>query len=326
MKKLIVVFVFAAILFSTCKHLGAQSVSAMTGTVTDSSGAVVPGATVTLTNKVRGLTFTQITSASGTYRFSDIPPGGGYEAVFAFPGGGFAPLTVSNIYLTVASVRTQNATLVVGANTEVEVTASNAEVTINTVDASIGNTFDVKQLNNLPVQQRNDPTALFTLQPGVTDTASVTGARSDQNNVTVDGLDVNDFATGGSVQNNSGITQGFVIVGHAPVDSVEEFRGTVAGLGANAGPSSGGQFSLVTKSGTNQWHGNINEYHRDPSLVANSWFNNNAIAHRAPQPPDPKSVRWQHRRPDPQEQAVLLLQLQRLTHHQFVEHSHALCR
>jgi hypothetical protein len=276
MKKFFAVFVFVAILFSTPKHLVAQSVSAMTGTVTDSSGAVVPGATVTLTNKVRGLTFTQITSASGTYRFSDIPPGGGYEAVFAFPGGGFAPLTVSNIYLTVASVRTQNATLVVGANTEVEVTASNAEVTINTVDASIGNTFDVKQLNNLPVQQRNDPTALFTLQPGVTDTASVTGARSDQNNVTVDGLDVNDFATGGSVQNNSGITQSFVIVGHAPVDSVEEFRGTVAGLGANAGPSSGGQFSLVTKSGTNQWHGNINEYHRDPSLVANSWFNLNA--------------------------------------------------
>ena len=80
MKKLLVVFVFVAILFSTPKHLGAQSVSAMTGTVIDSSGAVVPGATVTLTNKVRGLTFTQITNASGTYRFSDIPPGGGYEA------------------------------------------------------------------------------------------------------------------------------------------------------------------------------------------------------------------------------------------------------
>ena len=83
------------------------------------------------------------------------------------------------------------------------------------------------------MQQRNDPTALFTMQPGVTDTASVTGARTDQNNVTLDGLDVNDFATGGSVQNNSGISQGFVIVGHAPVDSVEEFHAGVAGLGAS---------------------------------------------------------------------------------------------
>jgi hypothetical protein len=136
----------------------------------------------------------------------------------------------------------------------------------------------VKLLDALPVQQRNDPTALFTLQPGVTDTGSVTGARTDQNYITLDGLDVNDLATGGAVQNNSGITQGFggTIVGHAPVDSVEEFRGTVAGLGGSSGTSSGGQFQLVTKSGTNSFHGNINEYHRDASLVANSWFSNNA--------------------------------------------------
>ena len=252
----------------------------MTGTVVDSSGAVVPGVTVTLVNKVRGLTFTQITNASGTYRFSDIPPGDGYEATFTFngTGGGFAPLTISNIYLTVATVRTQNATLVVGAHTEVEVTASNSNVTINTVDASIGNNFEVQQLNNLPVQQRNDPTALFTLQPGVTEQGSVTGARTDQNNITLDGLDVNDFATGGATQTNSGVSQGFdgTIVGHAPVDSVQEFRGMVAGFPASSGPAGGGQFSLVTKSGTNQFHGNINEYHRDPSLVANSWFSNNA--------------------------------------------------
>ena len=211
MKKFLAVLIFLAILSSASNHLVAQSVSAMTGTVTDSSGAVVPGVTVTLTNRIRGLSFTQITNASGTYRFSDIPPGEGYEATFTYAGtgGGFAPLTVSNIYLTVATVRTQNATLVVGAHTEVEVTASNSNVTINTVDASIGNNFEVQQPNNLPGQQRNDPTALFTLQPGVTDAGSTTGARVDQNNVTVDGLDVNDFATGGAVQSNSGVTQGF---------------------------------------------------------------------------------------------------------------------
>jgi Carboxypeptidase regulatory-like domain len=278
MRKFLVVFLFAAILSSTSNHLVAQSVSGMTGTVTDSSGAVVAGVTVTLTNGVRGLSFTQITNASGTYRFSDIPPGDGYEATFSFTGtgGGFAPLTIKNIYLTVATIRTQNATLVVGAHTEVEVTASNSNVTINTVDASIGNNFEVQQMNNLPVQQRSDPIALFTLQPGVTDAGSVTGARTDQNNVTLDGLDVNDFATGGSSQTNSGITQGFVIVGHAPVDSVEEFRGIVGGFPSNTGPGGGGQFTLVTHSGTNQFHGNLNEYHRDSSLVANSWFSNNA--------------------------------------------------
>ena len=247
MKKFLAVFVFAAILFSTPKHLVCTERIRYDGYCGRHFWRRGAGRTVTLSNKARGLTFKQITNSIGTYRFSDIPPGGGYEATFAFPRRRFAPLTVSNIYLTVATTRTQNATLVVGANTEIEVTASNSEVTINTTDASIGNIFDVKQLNNLPVQQRNDPTALFTLQPGVTDTASVTGARTDQNNVTLDGLDVNDFATGGCTQNNSGITQGFVIVGHAPVDSVEEFRGIVGGLRANAGPSSGGQFTLVTQ-------------------------------------------------------------------------------
>jgi hypothetical protein len=254
-----------------------QDVSGMAGEVTDSSGAALAGATVTLKNAATGLQFTATTNASGAYRFSEIPPGEGYEATFTATG--FSAVDIKSIYLTVATVRTQNATLKVGTTAqEVEVTASNSEVTIDTTTATIGNTFDVQQLNNLPVQQRNDPIALFTMQPGVTDTGSVTGARVDQNNVTVDGLDVNDFATGGASQTNSGsgIQTGFVIVGHAPIDSVEEFRGTVGGLQSSAGPSSGGQFQLVTKSGTNQFHGNINEYHRDPSLVANSWFSNNA--------------------------------------------------
>ena len=251
------------------------AVSGMTGEVTDSSGAAVVGATVVLTNKSTGLKYTQATNSSGSYRFSQIPPGAGYEVVFT--ANGFAPLDVKDIYLTVAQVRTQNASLSVGANVAIEVNASNAEVTIDTTDATIGNTIDVKQLDQLPVQQRNNPLALFFLQPGVTDQASVTGARTDQNNVTVDGLDVNDFANGGSVQNNSGISTNFVIVGNAPVDSVEEFHGGVAGFGATTNQGAGGQFQLVTKSGTNHIHGALYEYHRDPSLVANSWFGNDSI-------------------------------------------------
>ena len=175
-----------------------------------------------------------------------------------FTATGFSAVTVNSIYLTVATIRTQNATLPVGTQAQaVEVTASNSEVTMNTTDATIGNTFDVQQLNNLPVQARNDPTALFTMQPGVTDSGAVTGARVDQNNVTLDGLDVNDFATGGASQQQyvgTGVVDGFgtgTIVGHAPVDSVEEFHGTVGGNLSATGPSSGGQFQLVTKSGTN---------------------------------------------------------------------------
>ena len=279
MKKVATLFccIFAMLVLTPLHVCYGQDVSGMTGEVTDSSGAAVTGATVTLNNAATGLHFTATTNAQGVYRFAEVPPGQGYEATFT--AAGFVPVNIKGIYLNEATIRTQNATLAAGAQTQVvEVTASNSEVTIDTTTATIGNTFDVQQLNSLPVQQRNDPVALFTLQPGVTDTGSVTGARVDQNNITVDGLDVNDFATGGAVQSNSGsgISTGFTIVGHAPVDSVEEFHGNVAGLQSSSGPASGGQFQLVTKSGTNQFHGNINEYHRDPSLVANSWFSNNA--------------------------------------------------
>ena len=261
----------------------AQAVAGMTGVVSDVSGAAIPGATVVLKNGTTGLKFTVVTNSVGAYRFSEIPPGQGYEAVISAKG--FAPLDIKDIYLTVSTIRTQNAALTVGADVStVEVTASNSEVTIDTTDATVGNTFDVQQLNNLPVQQRGDPTALFSMQPGVSDQGSVTGARVDQNYVTLDGMDVNDISTGGATQSNtggggSGISEGFgsgTIVGHAPVDSVEEFKGDVAGNVASTGAAGGGQFQLVTKSGTNQFHGDLNEYHRDPDLVANTWFGNNA--------------------------------------------------
>jgi hypothetical protein len=127
MKKLLAFFAFVAILLFPSTQLVAQDVSAMTGVVVDSSGAVLPNVTVTLTNKTRGLTFTQTTSGSGSYRFSSIPPGGGYEATFSISG--FAPLTVKDISLNVATIRTQNATLIAGMHAEVEVNASNATVT-----------------------------------------------------------------------------------------------------------------------------------------------------------------------------------------------------
>ncbi len=177
--------------------------SSMTGQVTDQSGAAIPNVAVTLTNATTGAKFTQTTNSQGFYRFTDVPPGEGY--VVTFSANGFAQEEVKGIYLTVSTIRTQNATLQVSARAEkIEVTASNSEVTIDTTSAQVGITVDVNSLNNLPVQQRNDPTALFTMQPGVTDTGAVAGARVDQNYVTLDGLDVNDIATGGAEQNNTG--------------------------------------------------------------------------------------------------------------------------
>ena len=260
-------------LFLYSSTLTAQDASSMTGTVVDATDAAIAGAVVTLANKTTGLTFTQTTNASGTYRFSNVPPGAGYEATVTRTG--FATANIRDIYLTVAITRTQNVKLNVGANTEVTVSASNSEVTLNTTDATIGSNVDVASLNQLPIQDRTSGvTTLFNLQAGVVNTqldnngssqsGAVTGARTDQTSVTVDGLDVDDLQTGST----------FTIVGSAPVDSVEQFTGTVGGLTAGLGTGSGGQFQLVTKHGTNSFHGNLNEYHRDTTTTSNTYFNN----------------------------------------------------
>ena len=162
-----------------------------------------------------------------------------------------------------------------------QVSAASQDVTLNTTDASIGNNLDVKVLNELPVQDRaNGITNLFTLQPGYSaNGGTFVGARSDQNITTVDGMDADDIANGSSA---TVAAPGRGIVGMAPIDSIEEFRGVVTGLVPSIGTGSGAQFQLVTKSGTNKFHGNLNEYHRDTTTVANDWFLNNVGIGRTP--------------------------------------------
>lgn len=251
--------------------LQAQDVASLTGVITDKTGAVVSTVAVVLENTATNAIYKATTNSAGSYTFADVPPGPGYKLTFSHPG--FEPVIVTDLYLNVATTRTQDATLRVGSISEsIQVNAGGRNVTLDTTGASIGNNFNVSLLNDLPVQARDSPAALFTLQPGVTLDGSTTGARVDQNNVTLDGLDVNDIATG----------QNFLIVGNAPVDAVQEFRGTVAGFPTDSGPGGGGQFQLVTKGGTNAFHGNLNEYHRDTATEANEWFSNNAGVPRAP--------------------------------------------
>jgi hypothetical protein len=253
--------------------LSAQDVASLTGIVSDATGAVVAGADVALVNTTTNASYHAKTNSLGAYRIVDLPPGPGYKVTFS--RSGFEPLAITDVYLNVSNTRTQNAQLRAGIVSQTaEVVASNQDVTINTTDATVGNNFDVNLVNSLPVETRSDPSILFSLQPGIT-AGAVTGARTDQSSVILDGLDVNDIASG-----QTGAE--FNIIGHAPVDSVQEFRGIVAGPLSSSGPGGGGEFQLVTKSGTNSFHGNLNEYHRDTSTVANQWFNNNAGVGRAP--------------------------------------------
>ncbi len=259
-----VVCVFACLLLLASPAVRAQDTAALTGVVTDATGAVISGATITLTNPSNGAKFVVTSDNKGSYRFADVPPGAGYKLTISRDG--FSNVSFTNIPLGVAITRTQNAKLVAGSTETVEVSAGNSQVTLNTTDATIGNNIDVEQLNSLPIQDRtNGISTLFTQQPGVDiNQGAVAGARIDQSSVTIDGMDVNDIAAGGA----------FAIIAKAPVDSVDQFTGTVAGLVSSEGTGSGAQFQLVTRSGTNRFHGNINEYHRDTSTAANTWFNN----------------------------------------------------
>ena len=156
----------------------------------------------------------------------------------------------------------------------VEVSAESVAA-LNTTDASIGNDIDTRRVAELPSLFRTNAAALLTLAPGVVATSdnggeqdsqqgSVTGSRADQSNITLDGLDVNDESIG----------QAFTAVGSAPIDSIQEVHTTVGQPNADFGRSSGGQISLVTKSGTNNWHGSAHEYNRNTIFAANDFFNN----------------------------------------------------
>ena len=268
--------VLCAILTSTLFPAFAygQDVASLTGVVTDKSGAVVADTVVRLTDTKTNQSYATQTNALGSYTFPKVLPGPGYSVTFSKEG--FASLTVSDIYLAVGASHTQNAQLQVGQRSEtIEVNGQGASVTLNTADNTVGNNFDMQTVHELPILVRDNPTSLLLFEPGVVNASplddpsgnrvgSVTGSRADQGSYSLDGLDINDYAIG----------QAFATVGQAPVDSIQEIRGETANPLSSEGRGSGAQLQLVTKSGTNSWHGSAYEYHRNTATEANSWFNN----------------------------------------------------
>src|SRR5215472_4341629 len=230
----------------------AQSTSQLNGSVQDPSGAIVAGAKITLTDTATGFERNTNSNSSGLYQFLEVPPG---DYRLQATATGFATYTASKITLAVKTPSTVNIKFQV-AGVETLVNVEGQAPLINRTDASLGNTVEENQIAELPIADRN-VVQLLSLQPGVaylgnqldptTDTRSgaVNGTRSDQSNVTLDGIGVND-------QNNG---YAFTSVLNIPPDSVEEFRVTTANSNADSGYASGAQVSLVTKSGTNGFHG-----------------------------------------------------------------------
>jgi hypothetical protein len=270
-------------LFATALGAFSQSTSLMRGTVSDPNGAVIGEATVTLASAETGFKRQVLTSPTGEYQFLQVVPGT-YKVTVEKPG--FSVLTHSDIKLLVSTPTTLDLRMTLEKTTETVNVAADASA-INTVDASVGNAFSEDQVRQLPLQTRN-VVELLSLQPGVTSNGEVLGARRDQNNITLDGVDVNDNQNAGLVSqnasvgatfqgvngNNNNVNAGFNAVLPIPEDSVQEFRVTVGGVGVDQGRSSGGQVTLITKSGTNQFHGSLYEYNRNTATSANTWFNN----------------------------------------------------
>src|SRR6202050_4492391 len=265
----------------------AQSTSTGTvvGTVTDPSGALVAGATITLTDASTKTARTDTTNDAGRYIFVDVAPGT-YE--ISITKQGFST-TRTQTTVQVGQATTANMTLQVGTgNVVIEVTAVGNE--LQTMNATVGNTVTAIAIDNLPSTGR-DVNTFIELQPGVSTGGDVGGAVNDQSYFSLDGgNNTNDMDGSGGVYTSR---QTMLVIGDptggvnteltyaapagvvpTPADSVEEFKVNTAGQTADFNSSAGAEIKVVTKRGTSAFHGTAYEYYKDNNWSSNSWQNN----------------------------------------------------
>ncbi len=269
--RLIVITALSA--FLSINSWSQTATTSLKGKVADSQGGLISAASVTLSDDSKGYSRSTVTDDHGFYQFVQVPPGI-YE--LSVKAAGFAVERQQALQLLVNLPATSNIVMQVeGVKSTVEVSANAAQ--LNTEDATLGTAFNSSQIASLPFEGR-DPTQILSLQAGVTYVGSnvnqnrdsrggsVNGARSDQTNITLDGIDDNDQVKGYAFEGALRST----------LDSLQEFRVTTTNANADSGRSSGAQVSLVTKSGTNKFHGSAYEYNRTNLGQSNDWFNKRA--------------------------------------------------
>lgn len=253
------------------------------GTVVDPQGRPVPEVEVKATRIETGITAISTTSSVGIYFFSGMAPGH-YQLVVT--KAGFKESVAKSLTLQVEGRVEQNFALQIGSQAET-VTVEGSALEINTTDATVSTVVDRKFADNLPLNGRSFQ-SLIELAPGViptagsgnTDTFVVNGQRETSNYWTVDGVSAN-FGIGGNIGNPgaglggqagatslSGGTNSLV-----SVDALQEFRIETSSAAPDSGLTAGGQISIVTRSGTNDFHGSLFDYFRNTVLDANDWFN-----------------------------------------------------
>jgi Carboxypeptidase regulatory-like domain len=264
---------FLLLSICTANSFAQNATTSLRGVVKDPTGAFVSGATVTLLDNANGQKLVATTKDNGEYQLSQISPA---KYAISVTASGFGS-QAKEAELLVNQPATINFVLSLQSNTEV-INVTAAAQTLNVTDASLGNSTDNATIQALPSETRNVPDIL-SLQPGViylpppsnpamqdSRSGAVNGGRSDQGNITIDGVDDNDQVNGFA----------FTGVLRQTQDSIEEFRVTTGLANADAGRSSGAQISLVTKSGTNKFHGAVYWYNRPTFTVANDFFNKQA--------------------------------------------------
>jgi hypothetical protein len=260
-------FLLTALLLTlTSIAFGQGTTSRVTGTVQDSNGAAVAGAAVTLTNEANAISFTTETSDSGAYSF-ELVQVGNYSLSAEKPG--FKKFLSKGNAINVNQPTTINVSLEPGGVAEVVTVQAAGEQVQTSTSGNIGSTIEQRTLESLPIvgTRGRNPLDLLNFQPGVVfggntgGAVNVNGSRDRAFNFTLDGIDINESTAGGS---------NFTPLRPNP-DSVQEFQVVTSNFTAELGRSSGAQVTLVTKSGTNQFHGNLFEYYRTPRLDAKSY-------------------------------------------------------
>ena len=242
--------------------------SRLTGVVLDQKGAAVPGATVTLTNDGNGIALTAQTSDSGTYTF-DLIQVGSYTVLVEKQG--FKKFQSKHNAVNVNQPTTVNATLEVGDVSEVVQVSSAAETVQTSTSGNIGTTIEQRELENLPIvgTRGRNPLDLLNVQPGVVfggntgGAVNVHGSRDRAFNFTLDGIDINESTAGGS---------NFTPLRPNP-DSISQVQIVTSNFTAELGRSSGAQVSMITRSGTNEFHGTAFEFYRSPRFDAKAYTN-----------------------------------------------------
>ncbi len=242
--------------------------SRVTGTVLDSGGAAVPDAAVTLTNEGTKVSFTTQTDSTGNYVFDSVQVG---IYTVSVEKQGFKKFVSITNQVNVNQPATIDAALQAGGVNEVVTVEASAELVQTSSSGNFGNTIEEKTLTTLPIvgARGRNPLSFILFQPGVAPDANtgggvhVHGARDRAFNFTLDGIDINDTTAGGS--NSTPI--------RTNPDSLSQFQVVTGNFTAELGRSSGAQVSLITKSGTNEFHGNLFEFYQTPRFHANEYQN-----------------------------------------------------